>query len=135
MRALQPVSIFLALSIATAAAAGEIDGSMPVTCKVDNARDCHPTETVCGPLKPDTNIEPVYSIDFAKKEVRSPYRRALLPVANTSTNKDSLVLQGADLAFAYSAVIDRETGALTVVVADSEGAYVAFGQCSVAVAK
>ena len=135
MRTLQPVSIVVGLSIAAAAAAGEIDGSMPVTCKVANARDCLPTETACSPLKPETNIEPVYSIDFAKKEVRSPYRRALLPVANTSTNKDSLVLQGADLAFAYSAVIDRETGALTVVVADSEAAYVAFGQCSVTVAK
>ena len=135
MRALQPISIALALSMAATAAAGEFDGTMPLTCKADKGHDCLPTESACSRLTPETDIEPIFAIDFAKKEVRSPYRTALLPVANTTTNKDSLVIQGADLAFAYSALVDRKTGALTIVVADSQGAYVAFGQCSVTVAK
>jgi hypothetical protein len=73
-----------------------------------------------------------FRIDFAKKEVRSPFRTAVLKVAHTTTNSESLVLQGADLLFAWSAVINKTTGALTVSIADRKGAYVVFGQCKVA---
>jgi hypothetical protein len=135
MRALHSVSIVLGMSLATAAAAGDFDGAVPLSCTVVKGHDCLPTKAACGPLKPETDIAPVYGIDFAKKEVRSPFRRALLPVNHSTTNKDSLVLQGADLQFAWSALIDRKTGALTVSVADSQGAYVAFGQCKVAKAQ
>lgn len=131
MRSLQPVSIVLALSMVTVAAAGDFDGSVPLTCTAEQGHDCLPTEAACSRLKPETDIAPVFGIDFAKKEVRSPYRTALLPVLHTTTNKDSLVLQGADLQFAWSTLIDRKTGALTVTVADNKGAYVAFGQCKV----
>ena len=135
MRALQPVSIVLALSLATVAAAGDFDGTVPLTCKAEKGHDCLPTEATCKILKPETNIEPVYGVDFAKKEIRSPFRTALLKAQNTSTNKDSIVLQGADLTNAWSALIDRNTGALTVALADRLGAYVVFGQCKVAAAK
>ena len=132
MRALQSASIVLALSFSAAAVAGDFDGSVPLSCTAEKAHDCLPSQAACGPLKPETNIAPVYGVDFAKKEVRSPYRKALLPVAHTTTNKDSIVLQGADLQFAWSALIDRKTGELTVTVADNKGAYVAFGQCKAA---
>jgi len=71
-------------------------------------------------------------IDAAKKQVRSPFRTAMLAILYTTTNRESLVLQGADLQFAWSAVINQTTGALTVTVADRKGAYVVFGQCKVA---
>jgi hypothetical protein len=135
MRAGQAVSLVLAMSLATVASAGDFDGSVPLTCTAEKAFDCLPDATSCGPLKPETNIEPVYGIDFARKEIRSPFRSSLLKVAKVSTNKDSLVLQGAEGTAAWSAFVDRITGALTVALADSKGAYVAFGQCKAAPAK
>jgi hypothetical protein len=135
MRALQSVSIVLAFSMGAAAGAADFDGSVPLTCRAEKGHDCLPTEATCKILKPETNIDPVYAVDFAKKEIRSPFRAALLKVTNTTTNKDSIVLQGADLTAAWSALIDRKTGALTVALGDSAGAYVVFGQCKVAVAK
>lgn len=137
MRSLQPVSVILALSMGAVACASdsEIDGSVPLTCRAERGHDCLPTEANCNILKPETNIEPVYAVDFAKKEIRSPFRAALLKAQNTSTNKDSIVLQGTDLTNAWSALIDRKTGALTVALADRLGAYVVFGQCEVATAK
>lgn len=135
MRALQPVSIVLVLSMAAVASAADFDGSVPLTCTAEKGHDCLPTEAACSRLKPETDIEPVYGIDFAKKEVRSPFRTSLLKVLQTSTNKDALVLQGAELTAAWSATIDRKTGALTVALADSQGAYVVFGQCKVAATK
>jgi hypothetical protein len=135
MRAGQAVSLVLTMSLATVASAADFDGSQPLTCTVEKAFDCLPGVTSCGPLKPETDIDPVYAIDFAKKEIRSPFRASLLKVVNWSTNRDSLVLQGAEGTSAWSAFIDHKTGGLTVALADSQGAYVAFGQCTVAVVK
>ena len=135
MRTLQPVSIVLALAMAAVAGAADFDGSVPLTCKAEKGHDCLPTEATCKILKPETNIDPVYAVDFARKEIRSPFRTALLKVQNTTTNKDSIVLQGTDLTAAWSALIDRKTGALTIALGDSQGAYVVFGQCAVAAAK
>jgi hypothetical protein len=135
MRAFKSVLIAMALSMSITAAAGDFDGSLPLSCTAEKGHDCLPTEKSCGPLKPETDIAPVYSIDFAKKEVRSPFRSALLKVQHSTTNKDSLVLQGTELTAAWSAFIDRKTGALTVALADSQGAYIVFGQCKVATAK
>jgi hypothetical protein len=129
MRVLQPISLVLAMSFATVAAAQTFDGTVPLVCTVTQAHDCLPTATSCNRLKPESDIAPVFGIDFAKKEVRSPYRTALLKVVNTTTNEKSLVLQGADLLMAWSATVNKATGALTVSVADAKGAYVAFGQC------
>ncbi len=135
MRALQTASIVIALSFSAAAVAGDFDGAVPLSCEAKTGHDCLPGQEACSRLKPETDIAPVFGVDFAKKEVRSPYRKALLPVAHTTTNKDSIVLQGADLQFAWSALIDRKTGELTVTVADNKGAYVAFGQCKAEAAK
>ena len=135
MRAHRSASIILMLSFAGAAAASDFDGSAPLVCTAEQAHDCLPTGKTCSHPKAETDIAPVFGIDFAKKEVRSPYRTDLLQVLHTTTNTDSLVLQGADKLFAWSALIDKKTGALTVSIADSKGAYVAFGHCKVAAAK
>lgn len=132
MRALRSVSIVLALSFASMVAAGDFDGDVPLTCKVEKGHDCLPTQSNCSPLKPDTDIAPIYGIDFAKKEVHSPFRTAILPILHTAKNDDSIVMQGADLRVAWSAMVDRKTGDLTVALGDSKGAYVAFGKCKVA---
>ena len=135
MAALRFIPIILTMSLATAAAAGEFDGSVPLQCAVDKGHDCLPGASECTRLKPETDIAPIFGIDVAKKEIRSPFRTALLPILHTTTNQESLVLQGADLQFAWSALINKTTGALTVTIADRKGAYVAFGQCKVAATK
>jgi hypothetical protein len=135
MRVLRTASIVLALSLPALAAAGDFDGAVPLSCVVDKAHDCLPTKSSCERMKPDGDGMPVFAIDFAKKEVRSPFRTALLTGLRTTTNNDSLVIQGGDLLVAWSALIDIKTGALTISVADSKGAYVGFGQCKKAEAK
>lgn len=132
MSALRSVSIILAMSFATVTAAEEFDGSVPLECTAVKGHDCLPTENQCNRLKPESDQPPVFGIDAAKKEIRSPFRTSLLPILYTTTNRDSLVLQGADLQFAWSALINKTTGALTISVADRKGAYVVFGQCKVA---
>lgn len=134
MNILRSVSLMLALFSAGSAQAGPFDGSEPLQCLADNGYDCLPGKESCGPLQPVTKKEPMFRIDFANKQVRSPFRTQLLKVAHTTTNDQSLVLQGADLLFAWSALIHKQTGVLKIAVADAEGAYVVFGKCQ-AIAK
>lgn len=129
MRTLQLVSLTLAWLASGAVLAGPFDGSVPLECLADNGYDCLPHKESCGPLQPVTRKEPLFRIDFANKQIRSPFRTQLLNVAHTTTNDEALVLQGADLLFAWSALIHKQTGVLKVAVADREGAYVVFGQC------
>lgn len=123
------VSLTVALFASATALAGPFDGSVPLNCLADNGYDCLPGKDSCGPLQPVTKKEPMFRIDFANKQVRSPFRTQLLKVAHTTMNDQALVLQGADLLFAWSALIHKQTGLLKIAVADREGAYVVFGKC------
>ncbi len=132
MRALHPVCILLALSFSTAAVAQGLDGSVPLSCTVTSGFDCLPGMASCGPIKRETDIEPVYGIDIANMQVRSPFRTALLTIAHSTMSDTAIVLQGAESKTAWSGLIRRATGEITITVADTKGAYVAFGQCKVA---
>lgn len=134
MSRLRVVSLTIAFFAAGTALAGPFDGSEPLECLADNGYDCLPGKDNCGPLQPVTKKEPLFHIDFANKRVRSPFRAQLLTVAHTTVNPEALVLQGGDQLFAWSALINKQTGALKIAVADREGAYVVFGKCK-AVAK
>jgi hypothetical protein len=118
-----------AVALASGAGASTFDGSSPLDCAVARGHDCVPAEAQCRPLKAETHIAPVFRIDFAKREVKSPYRTKSLPIAQLSTNGEALVLHGADLQFAWSALINTASGLMTVAIADRLGAYVVFGQC------
>ena len=50
------------------------------------------------PLKPKGDENPVLGIDVANKQVKSPYRTALLPIRRRQ-EQEHLVLQGTDLQF------------------------------------
>jgi hypothetical protein len=130
MKALPYLALAFAFSLSAAYAEDQFDGTKPLKCTAEKGHDCMPKS--CSPLKPESGKNPVYDIDFANKEVRSPFRTDVMKVAHTTTNEQSLVLQGAALEFAWSALINKTTGALTVAVADRKGAYIAFGTCKVA---
>jgi hypothetical protein len=134
MKAFASASLVLALSMAaTVAVAEDFDGSKPLSCKPDKGHDCLPGEKSCKPLKREKGAEEIaLGIDVAKKEVTSPFRTSKLPIQYITNNKESLVLQGADLQFGWTTVIHRTKGTFTLTIADRKGAYVVFGQCAVA---
>jgi hypothetical protein len=126
--------IFL-LSAATAFAAEEFNGSQPMNCKPEKGHDCLPTESACKPLKPEQGKDLTLHVDVQKMSIKSPYRNDTLPIQSFSFNTKSLVMQGTSLELVWSATIHRTTGRLTLAIADREGAYIIFGQCSLSGAK
>jgi len=123
------ISLMLVFACTVAVAAEPFDGSQPLACSVSNGHDCLPSQSECKLMTPDKYKTPVIEVDFAKKEVRSPFRTASLSVTHSNVTSESLVLQGADLLFAWSALIKKKTGSITIAITDREGAYVIFGSC------
>jgi hypothetical protein len=118
------------LSATTAIAAENFDGSRPMVCLPSLGHDCLPNEKACKPLQPEPGKDLRMHFDVARKSVRTPYRNETLPIQSLGANSKSLVMQGTTLQLVWSATIHRSTGRLTVAIADREGAYVIFGQCT-----
>ena len=121
----------LGLAFSAVAGAADFDGSAPLSCTGLEGYSCEPGKA-CSKVKPESNTPPVVTIDPANKTVKTPYRTDLLPIANSAVNNEQLQFQGTDLKFAWSTIINRNTGKLTLTVADRMGAYVIFGECKVA---
>jgi hypothetical protein len=118
------------LAFSAVAVAADFDGTAPLSCTGLEGYSCEPGKA-CSKVKPETNTPPVVAIDPGNKTIKTPYRTDLLPIANSALNNEQLQLQGTSEKFAWSAVVNRKTGKVTVTIADRIGAYVIFGQCKV----
>lgn len=130
-RRMQRLIFGLGVVVSGAAAAADFDGSTPLSCTGVSGYSCEPSKA-CSKVKPESNTAPVVLIDPSNKTVKTPYRTDLLPIANSAINNEQLQLQGTSEKFAWSAIINRSSGKLTVTIADRMGAYVIFGQCKAA---
>ena len=118
------------LAFSAVAGAADIDGTAPLKCTGVEGYSCE-SGKACSKVKPESSTAPVVTIDPANKTVKTPFRTDLLPIANSAVNNEQLQLQGTSEKFAWSTVINRKTGKLTVTIADRLGAYVIFGECKV----
>jgi len=129
----------LAVGVLAAAAALGADepfnGSQPMDCQPLAGHDCLPTAQTCKPLKPEPGRDLTLHVDVNKMTFKTPYRNEAMQIQSFSFNRSSLVLQGTSLELVWSATIHRTNGRLTMAIADREGAYIVFGQCSLAAAK
>jgi hypothetical protein len=131
MKVARGTALLVGLAFSAIAGAVDFDGSVPLKCLGVKGFDCDPTKG-CDKLKPETKITPEVTIDLGGKTIKTPYRTTLLPIQNSVLNDEQLELQGTDLKFAWSAIVNRKTGKVTITIADRVGAYVIFGQCKVA---
>ena len=119
------------LLLSAVAVAADFDGSAPFNCTGRAGYTCEPGKG-CSRVKQESEATGgQIAIDPANKTVKTSYRTDLLPIANSVVNNEQLQLQGTSEKFAWSAVVNRKTGKVTITVADRVGAYVIFGQCKV----
>lgn len=130
MKNIRRLILGFGLAFSAAASAADIDGTTPLKCTGVEGYSCE-SGKACSKVKPESNTAPVVMIDPANKTVKTPFRTDLLPIANSAVNNEQLQLQGTSEKFAWSTVINRKTGKLTVTIADRLGAYVIFGECKV----
>ena len=113
---------------ACASTAADFDGSKLLICANMEAADCAPGQ-VCMKGRPDDFGAPAFMrIDFEKKGIVGPKRTT--PIVNMEKATNQVLLQGTEMGYAWSLVLDTNTGKLAATLADSDGVIVLFGACT-----
>jgi hypothetical protein len=115
--------------LALPARAGDFDGSKLLLCALVEALDCAPG-TACEKSTPGEIGAPAFfRIDFAGKTLIGPKRTT--PIALMQKTDTQILLQGTELGYAWTVVLDAETGEMATTLANREGVFVVFGACTV----
>jgi hypothetical protein len=118
----------LALMTSGAAAAGDFDGSKLLICAPVEAMDCVPGEGCSKERPEDVGAPNFLRIDFANKVIVGP--KQTTPILLMDKSDDQLLLQGKELGYAWTLVLDQESGMMTVTLVNREAAFVLFGPCT-----
>jgi hypothetical protein len=110
------------------ALAADFDGSQPLLCATIDAHDCDAGEICLRALPAELGAPQFVRIDFAKKTVTGPQRTT--PIRFMETGQSQILLQGTELGFAWTIVLDRMDGAMAVTLVNREDTLVLFGACT-----
>jgi hypothetical protein len=109
--------------------AGDFDGSKSLICAPVEALDCGPRDG-CDKSTPEEIGAPAFfRIDFAGKALVGPKRTA--PIERMEKTEAQILLQGTELGYAWTVVLDATTGRMGASLANREGLFVLFGACTV----
>jgi hypothetical protein len=118
----------LVLITARTVSASDFDGSKLLICAPVEAIDCAAGEA-CTKGRPDDIGAPRFlRIDFAQKVIVGPQRTT--PILFMDNSDDQFLLQGKELGFGWTLVLDQESGTMAVTLVNREGAVVLFGSCT-----
>ena len=122
------IVVALALMTSGAAAAGDFDGSKLLICAPVEAMDCGPGEGCSKERPEDVGAPNFLRIDFANKVIVGP--KQTTPILLMDKSDDQILLQGKELGYAWTLVLDQESGTMTVTLVNREAAFVLFGPCT-----
>ena len=108
--------------------AAEFDGSKPLLCATIDAHTCDPGEVCLRTLPAELGAPQFLRIDFAKKTIAGPQRTTQIRFMQTDPSQ--ILLQGTELSFAWTIVLDREDGTIALTLVNREDALVLFGACT-----
>ena len=106
----------------------DFDGSKPLLCATIDAHACDPGETCLRALPSELGVPQFLRIDFAKKTVTGPQRTT--PIRFMQKDESQILLQGTELSFAWTIVLDKVDGTIGVTLVNREDALVLFGACT-----
>ena len=111
MRRFLPVVAALILLTAGTASAGDFDGSKLLICAPVEAIDCAASEACTPQGRPNDIGAPRFlRIDFAQKVIVGPQQTT--PILFMDKSDDQIFLQGKELGFGWTLVLDQESGTM-----------------------
>jgi len=118
----------LLCALGWSAEAADFDGSRLLLCAPVEAKSCAPTES-CSNATPGMLGAPKFlRIDFQNQVVIGPQRTS--PIRLMEKGQSELLLLGTELGFAWTIVLDQESGDLSATLSDRDGTIVLFGSCT-----
>ncbi|MGF6721204.1 hypothetical protein P3T43_000545 [Paraburkholderia sp. GAS41] len=123
------LAITAVCSIASAALyAADFDSSRQLICATFDAHGCDPG-VVCERALPSEFGAPQFlRIDFANKTVAGP--RRVTPIRFMDNGQSQILMQGTELGYAWTIVLDKDDGSLTVTLVNRDDVLVLFGACT-----
>ena len=129
MRRFLPIVVALILLTAGTASAGDFDGSKLLICAPVEAIDCAASGACTTQGRPNDIGAPRFlRIDFAQKVIVGPQQTT--PILFMDKSDDQIFLQGKELGFGWTLVLDQESGTMSATLVNRDGAVVLFGSCT-----
>jgi hypothetical protein len=130
MRMLERVGLALvATLVALPVHAADFDGSKPLICAPVEALDCGPRDGCDKSIPEEIGAPAFFRIDFAGKALVGPKRTAA--IERMEKTEEQILLQGTELGYAWTVVLDATTGRMASSLANRDGVFVLFGACTV----
>jgi hypothetical protein len=121
----------LALALAMVSAtlhAADFDGSKPLICATIEAHDCDPGVTCDRMLPSELGAPQFLRVDFAKKTIAGPQRTTSIRFIDNDTTQ--ILMQGTEFGYAWTVVLDKTSGTLSMSLLNREDTLVLFGSCT-----
>ena len=128
-RTLTAISCAVASALVPAwSVAADFDGKTPLICATYDAHSCDPGVLCERALPADIGLPQFMRVDFAKKTIQGTSRTT--PIETIDKTPGQVLLQGTELGFAWTLVLDSTTGDMTSTLANRDHTYVMFGACT-----
>jgi hypothetical protein len=114
--------------VSTSLLAADFDGSRKLLCATVDAHACDPGAVCLRGLPTELGAPQFLRIDFAKKAVVGPARAT--PIRLMESTEHQILLQGTELGFAWTVVLDKDDGTMTVALVNRDDAFLLFGACT-----
>jgi len=106
----------------------DFDGSKPLICATVDAHACDPGEVCLRGLPDDIGVPRFMRIDFAKKTIAGPKRTTQIRYMDKSA--DQVLLQGTELGYAWTVVLDKADGSMSMTLVNRDDTFAVFGYCT-----
>jgi hypothetical protein len=121
-------AVLLAAFLAASAACGAADISQRMMCATLEALDCE-AGTACFRGRPSELGAPAFMrIDLETMTIAGSQRTT--PIVSMEKRGASMLLQGAEGAYAWTLAVGTGDGSMTATLVNEEGAFVLFGSCT-----
>jgi hypothetical protein len=118
----------LGLVAASAAAAGDFDGSKLLLCAPVEVIDCEPGVPCVANTPGEIGAPAFLRIDVAQKQVIGPKRTS--PIVAVQKTEAQLLLQGTEIGYAWAIALEQASGRMALTLTNGDGAFVLFGSCT-----
>jgi hypothetical protein len=112
----------------TAVSGADFDGSKRLICATVDAHACDPGEACLRGLPDDIGAPRFMRVDFAAKTISGPKRTTQIRYIDTSV--DQVLMQGTELGYAWTVVLDKADGSMSMTLVNRDDTFVVFGYCT-----
>lgn len=115
--------------LAPAAVAAPLDGSAPMLCALSSVVECARRGDCERSTPEDAQVPAFVRIDVGKRLLSTVDGGRTSPIASVQRVNGRLMLQGMQNERVWGAVINEQTGRMSAVVGEDDGAIVVSGAC------